>query len=125
MRIGRYIIAMGYIAIAVSAALGMAFMQNHPEMAHMHQEQIATPWALFNQLLAGLLAATLSLTGLRDGQWRWTLILLTAVAITWLVVRVSVDPSCLGALHQHGCHTFLAGILIVLIGCVTCAVKRD
>jgi hypothetical protein len=123
-KFGSCIIAAGYLVISVSAALGMIFIHNHPHEIHLHQAQIATPWALVNQLLAGLLAATLGFTALREAKSaKWTLALLTVTTITWLAVRVSMDPTCLGALHEHGCHTFLAGILIAMLGCVICAVE--
>lgn len=64
----------------------------------------------------------LALVPLRKGEaWAlWT------VAATWLIIgvaRLATDPRCLVVLdpNQHGCHTFMAALVLALVGFVLAA----
>src|SRR5437879_5044655 len=112
---GTALVAIGYLLLSVSALLGLIFISNYPHEIHEHQVQIATPWALTNQLVVGFLGAWLVYSHLRNRS-KAAFVVLAACATILLLVRLRNDASCFGALHEHGCHTFLAAIILVFVG---------
>jgi hypothetical protein len=64
------------------------------------------------------LAVMIAWFGVRDGQrWAWWSLLLALLTVA--VIRIGVDRSCtVGVFWQHGCHQFMIGLLLGVIGLV-------
>src|SRR3954471_22145491 len=112
--IGRCIAALGYAVLGVNAVLNYMWGSSHSE--HMHESgQYLGLWPTTVVIALSFAMITLLFTAEASRQKR-ALTSLAGILIVG-IPRIATDPRCLANITtQHGCHTFMAAMLLVLVG---------
>jgi hypothetical protein len=123
--VGLWTAALGYVVLAVNAVLNYGRGSSHSE--HMHES------GQYLGLWPTTLAVSLAVSTLVVSLAVSTLVLLLSASVTpqrraltslaaILIIgipRIATDPRCLANITtQHGCHTFMAAMLLVVVGSV-------
>lgn len=114
---GVWLLVLAYVLLVLNGLSSMLFVRQHPGSAHEQMEYVST-WAMSLTVALALMGIRQCIIPLRRGErWAWM-----ASLMTWLVLgvpRLVNDPRCLQLdLSRHGCHTFLATLVIAAIGLV-------
>jgi hypothetical protein len=112
--IGRCIAVFGYAVLSVNAVLNYMWGSSHSE--HMHESgQYLGLWPTTVVIALSFAMITLLFTAEASRQKR-ALTSLAGILIVG-IPRIATDPRCLANITtQHGCHTFMAAMLLVLVG---------
>jgi hypothetical protein len=112
--IGRCIAVLGYAVLGVNAVLNYMWGSSHSE--HMHESgQYLGLWPTTVVIALSFAMITLLFTAEASRQKR-ALTSLAGILIVG-IPRIATDPRCLANITtQHGCHTFMAAMLLVLVG---------
>lgn len=112
---GIGLLVLAYALLVLNALSSMLYLRQNPARAHEHMEYVST-WALSLTMALALMGIRQCIIPLRRGEmWAWTASLMTWVVIS--VPRLVNDPRCLQLdLNRHGCHTFMATLVIAAAG---------
>ena len=118
-RVGIWLGVIGYALWFVSALLSRVL----PPVAH-HAELFApyiSQWAVTLVYALTLVEILIALGPLARGErWSWLAALLPVIVVG--IPRFYADPRCFASIFsEHGCHTFLASQVLVLIGLLLAA----
>lgn len=122
-RVGFVLVLVAYALLLYTSLAAPSYAKAHPRIGAAILAEYAGAWPV-------ALAATLSFTGImlaifpiRRGE-RWAIATSLATLIILLVTRLISDARCLVVFdpHQHGCHTFMIGALLGIIGLLLCGV---
>ena len=121
---GVWLLILAYALLVLNALSSMLFVRQNPGAAHEHMEYVST-WAISLTVALALMGIRQCILPLRRGErWAWT-----ASLMTWVVLgvpRLVNDPRCLQLdLNRHGCHTFMATLVIAAAGLVLSRPPRD
>ncbi len=118
-----WLVALGYLLLVWLSANSPFWVMQHPEHAHDYPQFVGA-WPVSLGVAMGVNGLLLALIPMRRGE-RWAI---CAAGVPMLIIgipRIMTDPRCLAAITtQHGCHTFMAAMLLVLTGCVIAAFRR-
>jgi len=114
-RLGVWLVIGGYALWFVSALLSRTLPASHPEHAAAYAVYVS-PWAItlvYTLALVEMLVAMRPLA--RGDRWAYLAALLPVLLVG--IPRVTSDPRCFASLFsEHGCHTFLASMVLILVG---------
>lgn len=112
-RKGHWIAALGFATLALNALLSYHWGATHPEHAHGQAQYVGLwpTWLGVALSVVGVLGLFSSLAQRSKGIAALVAILIVGVP------RVVTDPRCLtNVFSEHGCHTFLIAMSLVIIG---------
>lgn len=112
---GIGLLVLAYALLVLNALSSVLYVRQNPARAHEHMEYVST-WALSLTVALALMGIRQCIIPLRRGEmWAWT-----ASLMTWVVIgvpRLVNDPRCLQLdLSRHGCHTFIATLVLAAAG---------
>src|SRR4051812_27869294 len=112
-----WVVALGYGLLIFTSATGPMWAHDHAEQAHQFAQYVGL-WPATLGVALGVSGIILAFGPMPRGE-RWAAV---AAALPMLIIgipRIATDPRCLASITpQHGCHTFLAGFVLVLVGAV-------
>lgn len=113
--IGKWLAALGYAVLGVNGVLNFLWGQGHAE----HMQDSGQYLGLWPTTLAVALAiATLMLLFSAVSSARKGTASLVAILIVG-IPRIATDLRCLANIAtQHGCHTFMAAMVLIVTGSV-------
>jgi len=110
-----WLIVLAYGLLVLNAISSMATIRQNPEHAH-EQVEYTSSWPMSLTVAIALMGIRVCVIPLRRGEmWAWVGTLMTWVVIA--VPRLVNDPRCLQMdVNRHGCHTFMATLVIAAAG---------
>jgi hypothetical protein len=123
-KIGMWLLVLAYALLVLNAISTLIFVRQNAEHMHEHMDYVSS-WSLSLLVAVTLLGIRVCIIPLRRGEvWAWIASLMTWVVIA--VPRLVNDPRCLQLdLNRHGCHTFMATIVIAAAGLVLSRPPRN
>jgi hypothetical protein len=122
---GVGLLLVAYALLIYIAVASPAYAHAHESLGAAFLAPYAAPWPLTLLLVVAGVGIILALIPIRRGE-RWAIWTSAAMLLAMFAVRFATDPRCLVVLdpHQHGCHTFMIGIVAGLLGLALASRRR-
>jgi nicotinamide riboside transporter PnuC len=118
-RIGADLIVLAYAMLLITSLSAPGYAHSHPQLGTAMIAEYASAWPVALACALVVAGVMLALIPIRRGE-RWALWTTLAIVLILLITRLATDPRCLAAIHphEHGCHTFMAAMLLAIVGLI-------